>query len=204
MQKAPYRTVNEIVAAVTSRGAKAVLLYPDGRGEWLSISSDELYGRVRALAAVLQGWGISKGDRVALISENRWEWTVADFAVMAVGGVDVPMYATNTAEQNGYMLRDSGAKAAIVSSGEQREKIMAPGASPELQHVMVMNPGEEGTGTSFSSAMAEAHALEGRDEAFDAMLKQAQPEDLCTIIYTSGTTGEPKGVELTHGNLACQ
>ena len=203
MHEAPYRTVNEIVAAVTSRGTKAVLLYPDGRGEWLPISSDELYGRVRALAAVLQGWEIGKGDRVALISENRWEWTVADFAVMATGGVDVPMYATNTAEQNGYMLRDSGAKVAIVSSAEQRAKIMAAGELPDLQHVIVMNPGEEGTDTSFSSVMAGASALEARDEPFDTMLKQAQPEDLCTIIYTSGTTGEPKGVELTHGNLAC-
>ena len=202
MSDVPCQTVNEILALTTSRGATPVLLYQDPHGEWLPISSTELYGRVRALAAVLQSWGVSKGDRVALISENRWEWTVADFAAIAIGAVDVPMYATNTAEQDGYMLRDSGAKVAIVSSAEQRAKIVAAGELPELQHVIVMNPGEEGTDTSFARIMERAKEQESRDPAFDTLLQQAQPGDLCTIIYTSGTTGEPKGVELTHGNLA--
>jgi long-chain acyl-CoA synthetase len=116
--------------------------------------------------------------------------------------VDVPLYATNTPEQVGYMLRDSGAKVAIVSSREQRDKLAAAGDLPALEHVVVMNAGEEGTDESFHALIRNSADFEGADAGFDALVKQAKPEDLCTIIYTSGTTGEPKGVELTHGNLA--
>ena len=73
----------------------------------------------------LRGWGLGKGDRVAILSENRWEWAVTDFAVLAIGAVDVPLYPTLTPEQIGYMLRDSGAKVAVVSTREQYEKVAA-------------------------------------------------------------------------------
>ena len=89
-----------------------------------------IVGRVRALAARLAQWGVVKGDRVALVSENRWEWPVTDYAVLALGAVDVPLYMTLTAEQVGYMLRDSGAKVAVVSSWEQVEKVRAAGGCP--------------------------------------------------------------------------
>jgi long-chain acyl-CoA synthetase len=122
--------------------------------------------------------------------------------VLAIGGVDVPLYATNTPDQVGYMLRDSGAKVAIVSTGEQLAKLDSAGELPELHKVIVMQAGEEGSAESWSKLLAGAKAMEVRDAAFDALVNAAQPDDLCTIIYTSGTTGEPKGVELTHGNLA--
>ena len=73
------------------------------------------------------GVGLVKGDRVAILSENRWEWAVTDFATLAMGGVDVPLYGTLTPEQIGYMLRDSGAKVVVVSTGEQYDKIVAAG-----------------------------------------------------------------------------
>jgi long-chain acyl-CoA synthetase len=98
------------------------------------------------------------------------------------------------------MVRDSGAKVAIVASAEQRAKLAEAGVLPELEHVVVMNEGEEGTDTSLREILAGAQP--GQNVAFDALLDEARPEDLCTIIYTSGTTGEPKGVKLTHGNLA--
>ena len=201
MNELELTTVNDALAMVTGRGAKRVMLRQEVGGAWVPISSDELYGRVRSLAEVLRGWGVAKGDRVAILSENRWEWAVADFAVLAAGAVDVPLYATNTPDQVGYMLRDSRAKVVIVSSGEQREKVHAAGDLPELEHVVVMNDGEEGTDESFAKLTGDA-AKQQRDPAFDALVKEAGPEDLCTIIYTSGTTGEPKGVELTHKNLA--
>ena len=94
---------------------------------------------MRALAARLAAWGVAKGDRVALLSENRWEWPVTDFAVLALGAVDVPLYMTLTAEQVGYMLRDSGAKVAVVSSWEQVEKLRAAGELPALEHMVVMD-----------------------------------------------------------------
>jgi long-chain acyl-CoA synthetase len=151
---------------------------------------------------VFRGWGLVKGDRVAILSENRWEWAVTDLATLAFGGVDVPLYPTLTPEQIGYMLRDSGAKVAVLSSREQYEKLMAAGELPELKHVVVMDGGEFNGAKSFAALMQGAPERQQRDAAFDAMVKEAKPEDLATIIYTSGTTGEPKGVMLTHGNLA--
>ncbi|HEU5342391.1 long-chain fatty acid--CoA ligase [Edaphobacter sp.] len=196
------KTMNDVLVRVTGRGNRAVMLWQDAAGEWKPITSAELYGRIRALADVLQSWGIKKGDRVALVSENRWEWPVVDFAVLAIGAVDVPLYPTLTPEQMGYMLRDSGAKAVVVSSKELYEKVVAAGELPELEHVVVMDAGESSGAESFAALMASAGAKQQPDEQFDAMAKTARPDDLATIIYTSGTTGEPKGVMLTHGNLA--
>jgi long-chain acyl-CoA synthetase len=196
------KTVNDVLEMVTSRGSREVMLWQDARGNWQPITSDELYGRVRALAEVLAAWGVGSGDRVAILSENRWEWIVSDLATLALGAVDVPLYSTVTPEQAGYMLRDSEAKVAIVASGEQLAKLAGAGDLPELQHVVVMNEGEEGAAESFARLMQAAPGKQARNPAFDARAKQVRPTDLCTIIYTSGTTGEPKGVELTHGNLA--
>ena len=220
-------TVNEAFLKVGGRGDKVVCRYQDKDGEWKAIASAEMYGRVRALAAALAAWGVVKDDRVALLSENRWEWPVTDFAVLALGAVDVPLYLTLTPEQVGYMLRDSRAKVAVVSSAEQYQKLKAAGELPALEHVVMMDGWEEAIGleqkqipfgndkqgndkqrndkqrvTLMADLMANAAAMQTRDATFDARARAVQPEDLATIIYTSGTTGEPKGVMLTHGNLA--
>jgi len=196
------KTVNDVLGRVTGRGDRPVMLWQDLDGTWKPITSIELYGRVRGLAEVFRGWGVGKGDRIALLSENRWEWAVTDFAVLAVGAVDVPLYPTLTPEQIGYMLRDSGAKVAVVSSQAQYDKVVAAGDLPDLEHVVVMDAGEFSGTDSFSAFMEGAKARQQRDAAFDAIVRESKPEDLATIIYTSGTTGEPKGVMLTHGNLA--
>jgi long-chain acyl-CoA synthetase len=195
-------TVNDVFARAAGREDRAVMLWQDPQGAWKPITSAELYGRVRALADALRGWGVVKGDRVAILSENRWEWPATDFAVLAIGAVDVPLYPTLTPEQIGYMLRDSGAKVAVLSSREQYEKLLAAGELPELEHVVVMDAGEFANAESFDSLMQGAKERQQRDADFDAMAKSVQPEDLATLIYTSGTTGEPKGVMLTHSNLA--
>ena len=111
---------------------------------------------------------------MAILSENRWEWAVTDFATLAIGGVDVPLYPTLTPEQIGYMLRDSGAKVAVVSSQEQYEKLTAAGELPELEHVVVMDAGEFADAESFAALMEGAEAKQQRDAAFDAMVKEAQ------------------------------
>ena len=210
-------TMNETFLEVSGRGDTVIWRWQDKDGGWKPITSAEMYGRVRALAGALAGWGVGKGDRVVLLSENRWEWPVTDFAVLALGAVDVPLYLTLTAEQVGYMLRDSGAKVAVVSNREQYEKVVAAGELPELEHVVVMDGWEElaaegqkqipfGNDKQNTTWMAEvlagAAGMEARDAEFDAKARAVKPEDLATIIYTSGTTGEPKGVMLTHGNLA--
>ena len=195
-------TLNDVLVRASGRGDRTVMLWLDTDGTWKPISSVELYGRVRALADVFRRWGVGKGDRVAILSENRWEWAVTDFAALAIGAVDVPLYPTLTAEQIGYMLRDSGAKVLVMSSHEQYVKLTQAGELPELRHAVVMDAGEHGNAESFAALMAGADAKQGRDAEFDVGLKMVRPEDLATIIYTSGTTGEPKGVMLTHGNLA--
>jgi long-chain acyl-CoA synthetase len=195
-------TMNDALVKATGGGDATVMLRQDRDGAWKPITSNELYGRVRALVDVFRGWGLRKGDRVAILSENRWEWAVTDFATLAIGGADVPLYPTLTPEQIGYMLRDSGAKAMVVSSRSMYEKVVAAGELPELEHVAVMDAGEFSGAESFAKLMEGAKQREKRDAGFDAMVKEAKPEDLATIIYTSGTTGEPKGVMLTHENLA--
>jgi long-chain acyl-CoA synthetase len=158
---------------------------------------------VRALAAVFASWGVTKGDRVAILSENRLEWIITDFATLSLGAADVPLYATTTADHVGYMLRDAGAKVLVVSSGEQYAKLAGAGDLPDLEHVIVMDDGDFANAEKFSALMEAAPSLEAPDAAFDTRAQEvAQPDDLATLIYTSGTTGEPKGVMLSHGNLA--
>ena len=196
------RTVNDVLVRATGWGPSPVMQTQASDGAWTPISSDQLYSRVCTLAGVFLGWGLGKGDRVVLLSENRWEWAVTDFAALAIGAVDVPLYSTLTAAQLGYMLRDSGARVAIVSSREQYEKLRQAGDCPALEHVVVMDEGEFAGAENFGELMSGAKGTGGRDEEFDARVAAAVPDDLATIIYTSGTTGEPKGVRLTHGNLA--
>jgi long-chain acyl-CoA synthetase len=208
------RTINDAFLKIGGRGGKVIWRWLDAgagaQAEWKPITSAEAYGRVRAMAARLSEWGVVKGDRVAIISENRWEWPVTDFAALALGAVDVPLYLTLTPEQVGYMLRDSGAKVVVVSSWEQVEKLHASGPLPALERVVVMDePSPQQRDAehtfpldNFSGLMTYAVAMQARDEEFDALVRSVQPDDLATIIYTSGTTGEPKGVMLTHGNLA--
>ncbi len=211
------KTVNDVMLLATGRGGKRAAMVQDATGAWQPVTSAQLRHRVRALAAVFQKWGVQKGDRVAILSENRWEWPVTDFATLAIGAVDVPLYPTLTGEQIGSMLRDSGAKIAVVSSAKQYAKVAEVRQQTHLEQIVVMDDDpalwqsdEEmrcnaarfsdlvgAAGTRAIAALGEAG-----DAAFAAMARQVQPDDLATIIYTSGTTGESKGVMLTHGNIA--
>ncbi|HTV08358.1 MAG TPA: long-chain fatty acid--CoA ligase [Candidatus Aquilonibacter sp.] len=193
-------TINDILAGIARRDGDTVAMWKTAEG-WKPIMARSMYGRVRAVAAAMESWGIRRGDRVAIISENRWEWPVVDFASMAIGAVDVPLYQTLTPEQVGFMLRDSGARVAFVSTREQYDKIAHAGDLPALERVVVFDRGECPNATSFERVLADAPQLEARDAAFDAKLGETRPEELATIIYTSGTTGDPKGVMLTHKNL---
>ena len=195
------QTVNDVFVSTSSRGDETVALQQVS-GEWKPIASRAIYGRVRAVVQTLKSWGIGKGDRVALVSENRWEWAVTDFAVLAIGAVDVPLYQTLTPDQMGYMLRNSGVKAIFVSTKAQYQKVVAAGEIPSLEHVVVFDEGNFEGAESFAEIVKGSAELEQRDATFDALVNEVKPEDLATIIYTSGTTGDPKGVMLTHGNLA--
>ncbi|MFZ0663080.1 MAG: long-chain fatty acid--CoA ligase [Acidobacteriaceae bacterium] len=196
------KTLNDIFFLVTAANRQRAVLAQDAQGVWQPISGNQIYQRVRALAVVFHEWGIRKGDRIAILAENRWEWAVADFAALSRGAVDVPIYPTLTAGQTADLLADSGARIAVVSTLAQYEKVVQHRAQTAIEYIIIMD--EEGTpdAVRFSSLLAEAANATGRDAAFDREGYGVAPEDLATLIYTSGTTGEPKGVMLTHGNIA--
>ena len=194
----PSRTLNDIFRDVVERNLPcAAQIKRDGR--WVPYSSAELCARVAATGHALLSWGIKKGDRVCILSENRPEWAIADFACLAIGAVDVPIYTTLTAEQSAYIVRNSGARVIFVSTAEQYKKVQAmqqqfPDIKPERIVVMddVELPGAESM-ARFPGGLSLKDLIE--------LGAHTQPDDLATIIYTSGTTGMPKGVMLSHLNL---
>jgi long-chain acyl-CoA synthetase len=201
---APLSTLNDLFGLVSQAANPRAMLWQDESGQWQPISSDQIYQRVRALAKAFQGWGVKKGDRIALMSENRWEWAVTDFATLAIGAVDVPIYPTLTGEQVAVLVADAECRVAVVSTRQQFHKLNAVRDRTSLERILLMDPGPPLQGAiSFSEPLAGADERGGwRDAAFDALLQSVRSHDLATLIYTSGTTGEPKGVALTHGNIA--
>ncbi|HTK94025.1 MAG TPA: AMP-binding protein, partial [Terriglobales bacterium] len=169
-------------------------------GEWVGLSARQLYSRVVTTARALENWGLAKGDRIAIMAENRPEWAIVDFAALAVGIADVPIYPTLTAEQAAYILKDSGARVAFVSSREQLEKLQKVRSQTAIEKIVVMDDYEGHEAVAMRDIASDG--VTERDPHFDARAKATTPADLATIIYTSGTTGTPKGVMLTHGNLA--
>ena len=191
------RTLNDVFVHATYRGAERAILTQAG-DSWQPISCDGLYWRTQRLAAWLVARGVAKGDRVALIAENRWEWAVTDFACLAIGAIDVPMFPTLTADQTAAQLRDSGARIAFVSTAELARKVLQTGL---IETIVVMEHSTDTQAIPFESIVSGDESG-ARDAAFDAALQAVEPSDLATIIYTSGTTGDAKGVMLTHGNIA--
>ncbi|HSB60980.1 MAG TPA: AMP-binding protein, partial [Vicinamibacteria bacterium] len=172
-------------------------------GEWRAIPSDEFRTAVEELSMGLRALGVEKGDRVAILSENRPEWAFADLATLAIGATDVPIYSTLTPGQVLYILNDSESRVLFVSNPAQAAKVAeVRSRAKHLEHVIRMDPAPvEGT-LHIEEVRARGRQALARDR--DAVRKRAaevQPEDLATLIYTSGTTGDPKGVMLTHSNL---
>jgi long-chain acyl-CoA synthetase len=197
-------TINDLFYRVASAANPRAILWQDEFGLWQPISSDQIYQRVRALAQAFLSWGAQKGDRIALIAENRWEWAITDFAALAIGAVDVPIYPTLTGEQIAALVADAGCRIAVVSTRQQFDKLNAVRGKTSLERILLMDPGVAPEGAvSFSEVMEGADDRGAdRDPVFDALVRTVEPKDLATLIYTSGTTGEPKGVVLTHGNMA--
>jgi len=167
---------------------------------WVAISSPEFYGSVCGVARALQSWGIGKGDRIAVLSENRPEWPIADFASLLLGGVTVPVYSTLTDQQTAYILSDSGTRVVFVSTEKQLAKVLAIRDQTPLEKIVVMDA--VNTAHAFHMERLMKDGPSERDFALERLTRTIRPDDLATIIYTSGTTGTPKGAMLSHGNLA--
>jgi long-chain acyl-CoA synthetase len=193
-------TINDVFYTLVERNSDRVMMYKQ-TVKWISISSLELYRDVLGVARSLEKWGIRQGDRVAILSENRPEWAVADFATQLLGAVVVPIYGTLTPEQTAYILKDSGARVIFLSTIPQLQKFLAAKDQTMVEKAVLMDDAETPDAIPMHRLMHGGPA--GRDGQFDARARSIGPSDLATIIYTSGTTGVPKGVMLTHGNLAC-
>nr|WP_221473270.1 AMP-dependent synthetase/ligase [Planomonospora venezuelensis] len=162
--------------------------------DWIAVTAREFRDQVAAVAKGLVAAGIEAGDRVALMSRTRYEWTVADYAILAAGAVSVPIYETSSADQVKWIISDSGAKAVFVEleSHEETVREVLPELG-ELKHVWCIEGG----------ALEElaADGAEVSDETLTGRRTGRGVADLATIVYTSGTTGLPKGCRLTHDNL---
>jgi len=192
------RTLGDIFFASVAHDVQRHVLFKRG-ADWQVISSRQLYGYVATLARVLKQWGIQKGDRVAILGENRPEWMITDFACVCSGIVDVPIYATLTADQTLYLLQNSRARVIFVSTVEQLRKIQSIQAKTLLEKIVIMDDVAEINVIPMWSLLSAAGSEP--DPQFDEQAHAIQPDDLATLIYTSGTTGTSKGVMLSHSNL---
>jgi len=174
-------------------------------GAYQPISHDRILEWVRRIALGLSAIGVRKGDRVAILSENRPEWAISDYACLTSGAVDVPIYATLPAEHLPYLLNDSGTAVIFVSTAQQAAKISAiRGQVPKLAHVICFDEAAAANATMTFAALEKTGAANDSPDLAESWRRNAlslAPNDLATIIYTSGTTGEPKGVMLSHDNI---
>jgi long-chain acyl-CoA synthetase len=188
---------------VRKYGDKTLVIFKNKAGAWEEISWNKLNERVRALGMFLINRGIQPGDKVALFSPNRYEWWVADLAIISVGAVNVPIYATNSVEESRYIIDNSDAKKCFAGTKEHMDKIVkARGKLPNLDDIIIFDDVDNLPAgvIQFKKALDEGRAVAKKDE-FDKRLAPINIEDVATIIYTSGTTGNPKGVMLTHKNF---
>jgi len=211
------RTLSVLPFHVAGRFPKQVLIercHEDESGH-LELSSREFFDRVRDLSLGLSEIGVESGDRVAIMSESRPEWLISDFSALTCGAVAVPIYPTLPERLVRYILSDSAARVVVVSDEIQAAKVRSVASHlSELQALIVMEQGSESVSTadldvkeySFSQVSLRGHERlmteDGLARKFKEIAFGIKPAQLATIIYTSGTTGDPKGVMLSHGNIA--
>jgi len=195
------RAAEQPQAVMLRRAGPAGQAGPSGAsgpsGPWADVTASQFAGEVVALAKGLVAAGIEAGDRVALMSHTRYEWTLIDYAIWAAGAVTVPVYETSSAEQTKWILSDSGARACFVETAAFEQVIDGfRDQVPALEQIWRIEPGTEAS----MSSLIEAGAGVG-DDVITGRAAAVRASDLATVIYTSGTTGRPKGCELTHRNL---
>jgi len=205
------QTLNDSSDTVNTRFAEAARKYPDrpalssrphGSKTWEVLTYQGLAERVRQVALGLRALGVERGDRVAILSENRPEWVVLDLATLAVGAVSVPVYPTLPAAQVAHILSDSGAKAVVAENAKQVAKVAeAREAAPDLAVVITLDEAAAKDSILSLDGVVEQGAAAQFEESYEARRDSVHADDLMSLVYTSGTTGNPKGAMLTHGNM---
>ena len=206
MYALPFRSVPEMLKSNAARFAGRPAVSFKKGGKWVVLSYDHLYERMLMAARGLRKAGVLPGDRVAILSENRVGWAIADLGIQAAGAVTVPIYATNTPEQIEYVLNHAEAKIVFVSNRLQYEKLLKvreyiPGVELAVSYEQFL--GEKELPVYTLQQLSEvSHPLTAEEKReLEAEIEGITPDALITIIYTSGTTGVPKGVMLTQFNM---
>ena len=191
-------TVSSMILAATAAYDGTALKHPHGEG-WREISYPELGRSVREIAKGLIALGVQPGDRVAILSNTRAEWTLADLGVMCAGAIVVPVYQTNSPDECLYVLDHSGATAIFCEDDHQQGKLREIRKKlPKLRQIVLFEGDSEG---AMTLEALRAGGADVTDEQLAERVDGAGPDDTATIVYTSGTTGPPKGCLLTHANL---
>ncbi|HUI43004.1 MAG TPA: long-chain fatty acid--CoA ligase [Terriglobia bacterium] len=195
-------TLNELLLNAVDRHRKPDAFLSKSQGRYQPVSSEEALLQAAALARGLEKLGIARGDRLAILSDNRLEWALTDYAVLGLGAVGVPIYPTLLEDDLEYILRDSGAKGIVLSSADQLRKIRnIRNELPDLRFVLAMDPlGPEADVENWWDVVRREREPDPV-HAFRERAGRAQAAEIATILYTSGTTGNPKGVVLTHSNI---
>jgi len=201
---APFHLATTLRERTVKYGDKTAIRHRQN-GLWHEISWRAFGEQIRAAARGLLALGVGEGDRVGIFSPNRPEWTVADYAILFLRAVSVPLYATSTAGQVEYIVDEALIDTLFVGSQEQFDRTLAlHGGSPRLRRIIVFDEGVDLKGVNnavyFRDFLEEGRSA-GGDDLIDRRLAAASPDDLATLIYTSGTTGEPKGVMLHHATF---
>ncbi len=195
------RTLTELFLKAASYNKPDCLLSKIG-GTYQPISTAELVDRVRRLSKALVDLGVEPGDRVALMSENGPHWPTVDFATLCAGAVLVPIYPTLLPDQAAYIANNCGAKVVVAETPAHLNGLLAHAAEMPAAKQFVLIKGESGDPRVVSLDTLITRGAGVDVEEFERRARAVQPEDLATFIYTSGTTGTPKGVMLTHRNIA--
>lgn len=200
------RTIPEIFFhGIDAVGSDRAVLSRTG-GSWAGIAHADMLQRVAGLASALEGLELEPGDRVAILSENRPEWAVADYAALCLGLIDVPVYPTLPADQILHILRDAGVRLAFVSTAQQWKKVLSiRDQLPTLEYIVTFDDPGDTPGLTSMAALTGAPQEDDRAASVTWLRNRARtvvPDAVATLIYTSGTTGPPKGVILSHYNLA--
>jgi long-chain acyl-CoA synthetase len=199
------RTIPGLLLEVADHYRKPNAFQFKQANQWVRMSTDEFLARVQEVSYGLRAFGIHKGDRVSILSENRVEWAICDYAAQSMGSIVVPIYPTSAPAQIEALLKDSGARLVFVSSFELLEKVIVSRKRlRNLAYIVTFDPKIYQPGVlrlETVHKIGKEIASEEPPDAFRQMAEAQNPEDVATIIYTSGTTGAAKGVMLSHRNL---